>query len=113
MPVKDTRFQPGNKLGGRTKGARNKLSEAFLLDVYGLWQERGNQALRDMLEDSPTKFCQLVAQTMPRDFQVSLTQDTRTWVINAQPELSHEQWVEKYAPKVIDCPVGEVESSKP
>ena len=71
-------IQPGQVLNptGRPKGTRNALSEAFIKDVHKQWLEHGPEALDSMLRDTPTKFCQLVAQIIPKDFQVSVS-DTR------------------------------------
>jgi hypothetical protein len=33
----------GNNGGGRQKGSRNKLGEAFIADVYAKWQARGGE----------------------------------------------------------------------
>ena len=65
--------KPGmtNNPAGRPKGSRSKLSETFLQDVHQLWLEHGNQALRDMLNDSPTKFCQMVSVLLPKNVEIS------------------------------------------
>ena len=93
---RDTRFKAGNKLSnGRPKGSRSKLGETFLQDVHQLWLDHGNQALRDMLEESPTKFCQMVQACLPKTLELD-TKDGITWVINAAPALSTEQWLEQH-----------------
>ena len=86
--------QSGN-LNGRPKGSRNKLGETFLADCHALWLTHGNQALRDMLEDSPTKFCQMIQATLPKHVDIE-SADGITWVINAAPALSTEQWLEQH-----------------
>ena len=87
---------------GRPKGSRNALSEAFVRDMHALWMDRGNQALMDMLVESPTKFCQLVGAIIPKDFQVSVDDGAIQYVINAQPQLSIDQWADQYLPQATD-----------
>ncbi len=92
MPKEDGQFKPGNKLGGRTVGSRSKLGETFLQDVHQLWLNKGNQALQDMLDESPTKFCQMVAAILPRHIDIDSTDGVR-WVINANPPRMNEiEW---------------------
>ena len=76
---------------GRPKGSRNKVSTEFYNDVYHLWLDKGNQALSDMLDESPTKFCQMVAQVLPKHVEVDAT-DGAKWVINASAALTVEDW---------------------
>lgn len=91
MPKEDTQFKVGGPGGpGRKKGSRNKLGEQFLKDVYQLWLERGNQALLDMLAESPTKFCQMVSLTLPKHIDLE-SNDTR-WVINAYSYDTELEW---------------------
>ena len=92
---RDHLFQKGNKLGGRPKGSRSKLSEAFLADVNALWLTHGNQALRDMLQDSPTKFCQMVSLVVPKSLELDNT-DGINWVINASPRLTEDEWRQQH-----------------
>jgi hypothetical protein len=56
------RFLPGNSgLPGRPKGARNKLSEAFIDDLYHDWLEHGIQAIRDVRESRPSDYLKICA----------------------------------------------------
>ena len=56
------RFLPGNPgLPGRPKGARNKLSEAFIDDLYHDWLEHGIQAIRDVRESRPSDYLKICA----------------------------------------------------
>ena len=107
---KPYQFQPGNSIGaaGRPKGSRNKLSEAFLADVNALWLTHGNQALQDMLADSPTKFCQMVSLTVPKSLDIDQI-DSVTWVINASPRLTNLEWQEQH--NLIEQDTGPTETA--
>lgn len=68
------RFVAGNcGNGGRPKGSRNKLGEAFVEDLYAEWQRSGANALARVAKDDPTAFVRVVAQILPREIDASLT----------------------------------------
>jgi hypothetical protein len=56
--------QSGNP-AGRKLGARNKLGEKFIDDVYQKWCDKGAQVLEQMVLRHPEKFCKLVADILP------------------------------------------------
>ena len=92
---RDTRFKAGNKLGGRPKGTRNKLSEAFLADLHADWLDYGNQALTTMRQESPAKYCQMVMAILPKHIELD-DMDGVTWVINASPRLTEDEWRQQH-----------------
>jgi len=59
------RFLTGNSGGGRPKGARNKLGEQFLEDVYSDWVEHGADVLVEVREKSPGVYLRVVASLIP------------------------------------------------
>ena len=66
------RFLPGNSgFGGRPKGSRNKLGEAFLDNLYSDWQENGIQALKDCRQQNPAAYVKTVASLLPKQVEVS------------------------------------------
>jgi hypothetical protein len=70
------RFVIGGKAGpGRPKGARSRLSEAFISDLHTVWEEAGITALRVCAAERPNEFCRLVALLMPRDLNLSIGLD--------------------------------------
>ena len=70
------RFVKGHQsLGGRPKGERNRLAECFYRDVYGLWQERGREALEILLNNDPVLFVRLVGASIPKDIAMELLSD--------------------------------------
>lgn len=68
------RFVTGNIGGGRHKGSRNKLGEAFLSDLLDHWSENGKQAIADCLAESPVQYVKVVASTLPRELNVKVSE---------------------------------------
>jgi hypothetical protein len=69
--AKTGRFLPGNSgFGGRPKGSRNKLNEAFLEAFYGAWDRFGAQALIDVAKDDPSTFVRVAASLLPKEYKV-------------------------------------------
>ena len=65
-------FQLGRaKTGGRVKGSRNLISEAFLKDLYAEWQESGAAALKVMAKEDPSNFVRVTAALLPKEFEIS------------------------------------------
>jgi hypothetical protein len=70
------RFLPGNTGagGGRPKGSRNKLSEAFWNDLAQAWDEHGQAAMRTLATEEPAKFVQVAASLMPKQLEVNVVE---------------------------------------
>ena len=68
---KTGRFVTGNSGGGRPKGSRNKLGEAFLDNLYADWQENGVQALKDCRIQNPAAYVKTVASLLPKQVEVN------------------------------------------
>src|SRR6478609_4873673 len=72
-------FKPGQSgnPAGRPRGSRNKLAEDFIADAYAQWQQRGSTALETMAKTEPAKFCQMMANLLPKE---TLMQDERVQI---------------------------------
>lgn len=61
------RFKPGNKLGGRPKGSRNRFAEQFFLDFHADWLEHGEEALTSCRKEDPATYCRIAASLIPKE----------------------------------------------
>ncbi len=67
------RFLTGNIGGGRPKGSRNKLAEAFICDLHEEWARSGPDVLTRLARDDPGAFTRVVAGVLPRELDATLT----------------------------------------
>ena len=70
-----TKGQSGNP-AGRPKGARDKLSDAMYEEAVEHWGNHGPAALDKVVEESPARYLQFMAQILPKSHDVSID-DTR------------------------------------
>jgi hypothetical protein len=61
------------KTGGRRKGSRNKISEAFLKDLAAEWEISGPAALKVMAKEDPSGFVKVTAALLPKEFEITQT----------------------------------------
>lgn len=67
------RFLPGNSgFGGRPKGSRNKLGEAFTLALYEDFQQHGVAAIQECREAKPDQYLKVIAGLMPKDMNLNV-----------------------------------------
>jgi hypothetical protein len=61
------RFLPGNGgNGGRPRGARSKLAEAYAQDLLEEWHRSGSKAVQRAAELDPIAFVKIVGSLLPR-----------------------------------------------
>jgi hypothetical protein len=72
------RFLPGNSgLPGRPKGARNKLAEAMIDDLYQDWKAHGIEAIREVRETRPADYLKIVAMVVSKCVDLSMDNEMR------------------------------------
>jgi hypothetical protein len=74
-PEKDPqtgRFVTGNIGGGRNKGARNKLGEAFLQAMLKDFTEHGEDVIVKVREEKPDVYLKTVASILPQQLNVKV-----------------------------------------
>lgn len=82
------RFVTGNIGGGRNKGSRNKLGEAFLADMFADWEGHGKAAIVKVREEKPEQYLKVVASILPKELNVK---------VGELDELTDEQLTQQYA----------------
>ena len=81
------RFLPGNSgNGGRPKGARSKLSEAFLADVQADWEQHGPQVIEAVRTEKPDQYMKVIASILPKDLNIN---------VNQYDEMTDDELVER------------------
>lgn len=78
------RFQTGNTGGGRPRGSRNKLGEAFIEDLRDAWNELGVDALRRCAEQDPSTFCRIVSSLLPKTIDLNMSLDATSFASKLQ-----------------------------
>lgn len=62
-------FQKGQ--GGRARGAKNRLSHAFLLALAEDFEKFGSEAIRICRVEKPNEYLRVIAHLMPRELEIS------------------------------------------
>jgi hypothetical protein len=67
-------FEPGRKkTGGRAKGARNKLSVAFLEAFAADFEQHGAEVIKIVRVEKPSEYLKTAAYLMPKEFEITET----------------------------------------
>jgi hypothetical protein len=83
---------PGNSgLPGRPKGARNKLAEAMIEDLYADWKEHGIQAIREVRETRPANYLKIVAMVVSKCVDLSMDDEMRDAAVEQFIEERRQQ----------------------
>jgi hypothetical protein len=56
---------------GRPLGARTKLAEVFVADMYDAWQVHGSKAIQEMIKRKPWEFVKIAAGLMPQKLEIT------------------------------------------
>ena len=99
MPRKDTQFKPGRSGNphGRPAGSKNKLSESFIEALTENFAKHGKEAIDHVCKDSPGEYLRIIAGLMPKELLLEINQEKKpVWVINAQPGLTTQEWLEQH-----------------
>lgn len=71
--AKNGQFQLGHTgMGGRPKGSRNKLGEAFIQDMYEAWQGAGPDVIARVIKDDPATFLRSMVAILPKEVEVNV-----------------------------------------
>lgn len=83
-----TPFKPGQSgnPAGRPKGARSKLGEAFLEDLYSSWEAQGKEVIERVIATKPEQYLKVIASILPKDLNVN---------INNMDDLTDEQLIQR------------------
>ena len=66
-----TIFEKGRpKTGGRAKGAKNRLSHAFLTALAEDFEHHGVEALKIARIEKPVEYIRIVVGLMPKEFEI-------------------------------------------
>jgi hypothetical protein len=67
------RFLSGNIGGGRPKGSRNRLGEAFISDLERDWLQHGADAVAKVREADTSTYLRVVASILPKELNVTVS----------------------------------------
>lgn len=67
------RFLTGNIGGGRPKGARSKLGEAFIQALHDDFEANGIAAIQVVRAEKPDQYLKVIASLLPKDVNLNLT----------------------------------------
>jgi hypothetical protein len=76
-PNPTPRFQPGNQHGGRTKGARARLSDKCFTALQADFEQHADAVFASVRENDPSTYANLVARLMPKELEARLQVEQR------------------------------------
>lgn len=62
-------------LGGRPRGARNRLGEEFIEKLYADFAEHGAEAIVKVREEKPDQYLRVIASLLPKEVKLSTEAD--------------------------------------
>jgi hypothetical protein len=73
-------------MGGRPKGARNKLGEAFIQALYDDFNEHGIAAVEKVRAEKPDQYLKVIASLLPKDVNLN---------VNSEIEMSDDELIDR------------------
>lgn len=92
------RFLTGNSGGGRPKGARQKLGEKFLEDLFEAWDAKGIAAINQVISERPQDFLKVVASILPKEIAAEITH-RYVALMPARPD-GVDEWQKQHTPRL-------------
>lgn len=65
---KTGKFVAGNSVGGRKKGARNRLHADFVVALQEHFAEVGKAAIDIVFKENPPAYLKIIASVLPKEF---------------------------------------------
>lgn len=69
--IQTGRFIAGTGGAGRPIGARNKLGEAFVHDLYENWRQFGSATIEQVRQEKPDAYLRVIAQVIPKQIELA------------------------------------------
>jgi hypothetical protein len=66
------RFVTGNIGGGRPKGARAKLGEAFIQAMHDSFLEHGTETIEKVRTEKPDQYLKVIASLLPSEHRITV-----------------------------------------
>jgi hypothetical protein len=103
-PSPATRFQAGNQYGGRTKGARARLSDKFFAALSADFDERADSVIATVRQNDPAVYLNIVAKLMPRELEARLFATVERALIAAYAAPPEPLAIE-HKPRLVMAPI--------
>ena len=84
--------QSGNP-GGLSKGARRKLTDAFIRTLARDWKVHGEEVIQRVRDDNPAAYFKGMLSLVPKD--VSIEGDIKQALLYTEPMLATMAWIEQ------------------
>jgi hypothetical protein len=96
--------QCGNP-GGRSKGSRRKLTDAFIRALARDWKAHGEAVIQRVREDNPVVYFKAMLSLVPKD--VSVEGDIKQAPLYTEPMLATMAFLESVVSECDDPPLNE------
>lgn len=97
MPKTSTTWKPGQSGNpkGRPKGSRDKVNEEFIRGLYADFKKGGKEALERARKERPAEYCRMVASLMPKDSNLTVTNDASKAFLDALRGIGQDARLER------------------